>query len=111
MNFYKSAVLSPDYAPKDLVRLYQGMAFTARYLWPAFYSADLFREVPRVSVPVAFFEGRRDFIVPPSVTERYFQALEAPAGKSWVWFEKSAHWPFLEEPEKFHQMLLKVLQP
>jgi hypothetical protein len=36
--------------------------------------------------------------------------LEAPAGKSLVWFEESAHFPVVEEPGKFNQQMVRVLQ-
>jgi len=34
-----------------------------------------------------------------------------PAGKQLFWFEHFAHWPQLDEPEKFRQLMVeRVLQ-
>jgi pimeloyl-ACP methyl ester carboxylesterase len=63
--------------------------------------------VPRIPVPVYFFEGRDDRITPPICAQEYLKRLDAPQ-KELVWFERSAHFPFLTEPEKFHQALLHV---
>jgi len=47
-----------------------------------------------------FFTGRHDYTDPFELTEAYFAKLRAPR-KELVWFEDSAHFPFLEEPERF----------
>jgi pimeloyl-ACP methyl ester carboxylesterase len=64
-------------------------------------------EVPSLDVPVYFFEGRRDFTVPSACAQRYFEQLKAPR-KSLVWFEHSAHFPFLEESSRFAAELQRV---
>jgi pimeloyl-ACP methyl ester carboxylesterase len=56
--------------------------------------------VTEVGVPVAFFAGRDDYTTPSELVEEYFDLLEAPL-KRMVWFERSAHFPFFSEPEKF----------
>jgi pimeloyl-ACP methyl ester carboxylesterase len=43
------------------------------------------------------------------VVARYAAALDAPRGKSFVWFEDSAHMPYYEEPVRFREALLGVL--
>jgi pimeloyl-ACP methyl ester carboxylesterase len=61
---------------------------------------SLLEHVTSVDVPVYFFTGRFDYTTPFELIELYHDRLEAPA-KKMVWFEKSAHFPFFEEPEKF----------
>ena len=39
----------------------------------------------------------------------YVEALDAPRGKSLVWFDKSAHMPHYEEPERFRDALAFAL--
>ena len=70
-------------------------------------SLPLYESVGSLAVPVYFFEGRRDYVSPTACAERLFAALSAPS-KTWVWFDDSAHFPFLDEPEHFHQALLVV---
>jgi pimeloyl-ACP methyl ester carboxylesterase len=60
-----------------------------------------------VQVPVTFVAGRRDEITPSDLAERYLAALRAPQ-KSFVWFEASAHFPFLDEPEHFLAVMRRV---
>ena len=77
-------------------------------LAPANYF-DLRATVPRIAVPIAFFQGRHDVGTNPAVVERYAAALDAPLGKSFVWFEDSAHMPYDEEPIRFREALLRAL--
>lgn len=59
------------------------------------------RDVPSLEVPVAFFLGRNDHAVSAEVAAHYFEELDAPV-KRLVWFEESAHSPFMEEPDAFN---------
>lgn len=70
---------------------------------------DLRVEVNRIQVPIAFFQGRHDVGTNPAVVERYAAALDAPRGKSLVWFDDSAHMPYDEEPARFREQLLIAL--
>jgi pimeloyl-ACP methyl ester carboxylesterase len=65
--------------------------------------------VSRIDVPVVFFQGRHDFATPPDLVASYVDALDAPRGKSLVWFEASAHMPHYEEPARFREALLHAL--
>jgi proline iminopeptidase len=70
---------------------------------------DLRKTVPRVQVPIAFFQGRKDVGTPPEVVAGYAAGLDAPRGKSLVWFEDSAHMPYYEEPALFREALLRAV--
>jgi pimeloyl-ACP methyl ester carboxylesterase len=61
---------------------------------------NLFLKVPKIMVPVTFFLGIHDHQVPFEASVQYIDALEAPR-KDIVWFHDSAHFPYLEEPDKF----------
>jgi pimeloyl-ACP methyl ester carboxylesterase len=41
---------------------------------------------------------------------RYAAGLDAPRGKSFVWFEDSAHMPYYEEPVLFREALVRALR-
>jgi pimeloyl-ACP methyl ester carboxylesterase len=112
-KFARLTLASPAYSWGDLLRLVLGMRFSFSHLWQeAFYRTDLFKQAPKLNVPVHFFLGRHDRTVTASaaLAERYFQALDAPEGKHLIWFEDSGHWPPLEEPEKFRSALLGQLR-
>jgi len=111
-GFARRAFVSPAYSWADLCRLALGMRFSFSHLWQeAFYRIDLFKQVPRVDVPIYLFLGRHDRTVTASaaLAERYFASLDAPKGKHLIWFENSDHWPQLEEPEKFCAVLMAEL--
>jgi proline iminopeptidase len=111
-QFARWALASPAYSWGDLFRLVLGMRFSFSHLWQeAFYRTDLFKQAPKLDVPVYFFLGRHDRTVTASaaLAERYFGSLEAPKGKHLIWFENSGHWPQLEEPEKFREVLTAEL--
>ncbi len=67
--------------------------------------------VTRADVPVYFLLGRDDHVVTATVAEQYYRVLQAPRGKQRFWFEKSAHWPQSEEPEKFQQLMIERVLP
>ena len=102
MMFVRLAFRSPDYSWIDLARIPAGYAFSYEALWrEIYYDTNLFQRAPLIGTPVYLLVGRHDKVALPSTVERYFDALEAPAGKKILWFEASAHWPFIEEPAAF----------
>jgi pimeloyl-ACP methyl ester carboxylesterase len=65
-----------------------------------FGGVNLFTTIPAVGCPVYFFIGRHDHNVPSQPTQAYYEQLDAPAGKRLVWFERSAHDLFFDEPDR-----------
>ncbi len=107
----KLTFISPAYSLLDLWRFGRGAKVSFQRLWRDFFAVNLSKQVPRLEVPVYFFEGRDDHVVTTQVAAEYFKALDAPMAKSWIWFEHSAHWPQLEEPAKFqNEMIHRVLK-
>lgn len=64
-------------------------------------------EIDSLEVPVFFFLGRHDHVTPSGLAAGYFDRLQAPL-KGLVWFERSAHFPFFEEPERFRTELVRI---
>ena len=77
-------------------------------MWEETSSFDAFKEVTELQVPVYFFSGRNDYNTPLELVRRYFEVLKAPKGKQLIIFENSAHTPFMKEPEKFYQEMVRV---
>ncbi len=111
-NLLKLGLTSPDYSLGDWLKFYRGIFFSLEHMWEQINDDNhFFIEVPRIEVPVYFFLGRYDYNTPFEITERYYQALDAPAGKQIVWFENSGHMIPYEEPEKYVDTLVnKVLK-
>lgn len=86
----------------------QGMMFTLKNMIHEVEGIDLFTQVAEVKVPVYFCIGSHDYNTAFSVAEKYFQKLKAPK-KKLEWFEKSAHSPMFEEPEKFQNFIINTV--
>jgi len=110
MKFLQLAFSSPVYSWIDMVNLPLGfLSWVQEFFRQRFYDIDLFVRVPKLLVPVYFFQGRYDHLLSASVAERYFQNLEAPSGKRFIWFESSGHWPQFEQPKKYREEIQSVL--
>jgi proline iminopeptidase len=105
-----SRVLSArHYAFRERLPILAAIARTQELMLAPANDFDLRTAVPRIQVPIAFFQGRHDIGTNPEVVARYAAALDAPAGKSFLWFENSAHMPYFEEPGAFREALLNAL--
>jgi len=102
-------LLAPEYTLRDALNVRKGVTFTHKYMVYDLLSPSLplIENVPKLSVPVYFFTGRNDYTTPFSCVERYYDQLD-DSSKHLVWFDHSAHFPFLEEPRRFHLALLQV---
>lgn len=100
-------ICSPEYDILDKINYFVGLNNTFNHFYPQLYNIDLRKEYAKIDVPVYFFIGRQDINAPTSLAEDYYKCLEAPK-KKLVWFEHSAHSPWINETDKFIQELLKV---
>jgi pimeloyl-ACP methyl ester carboxylesterase len=79
-------------------------------MWEETARLNLFDLAPALEMPVLFFLGRNDHWVPPEAGLAYFEALRAPQ-KELVWFERSGHEPFVDEPAKFNAAMAELALP
>ena len=104
------AFASPQYSLLDDLDIVRGADFSSKYLWRSAYRLNLFQSAPRFDLPVFFLSGRHDYAVTATVAHRYFEAIAAPRGKQFIWFELSSHYPNFEEPEKFRKVMQRIGQ-
>ena len=102
-----SLIRSPDYSAADIVRTIRGISASQAALLPQLATTDLVRTMPRLDVPIVIAQGRLDQVAPGQAAQRFHDSLTAPS-KQLVWFERSAHTPHLEEPDKFRDLLMNV---
>ncbi len=100
-------VNSPEYTALDLFKFSNGVIYSIVLMWDEVMTYDLIEQVPRLEVPVYFLHGRHDYNTPWELAEEYYEALDAPAGKTLIWFEQSAHSPNMEEPERFARVMVE----
>jgi pimeloyl-ACP methyl ester carboxylesterase len=103
-----TGLAAPEYTFGDGLNVRRGVAFTHKYYVYDGPQLPLYESVRALNIPVFLFEGRRDYTAPTGCAARLSAAISAPS-KTWIWFDRSAHFPFLEEPEHFHQALLDVV--
>ena len=101
--YYFNGYLSLLQKGKDFSQLYVGKnpnpkAATAKSLY-------------RIDVPLYFFEGVHDHVIAcaPELVVDYCKNVLAPRAEV-VWFNHSAHYICIEEPEKFQNELIRILQ-
>lgn len=106
----KAIVSAPEYSISDVGNFMKGIMFSVDALWEPFMASDMETLGYDFHVPVFFFIGRNDYQVPAVLAFGYFQKIRAPY-KQFVWFEESAHFPMLEEAEKFAEELVNRVLP
>jgi pimeloyl-ACP methyl ester carboxylesterase len=67
---------------------------------------DFSAEVPELQIPVYFFSGKFDLTVNIDLSKSYLERLKAPI-KGFYTFDKSAHSPLYEEPDKLKEIMTK----
>jgi len=107
LTLLRTGLQAPEYTLQDALNVRKGVNFTHQHLRYDAIRGELADAVPRVDLPVYFFTGRYDLTDPFENTEEYAARLQAPS-KRVVWFEESAHFPFLEEPERFAREMDRV---
>ena len=104
---FASLVRSPDYSAADVIRTVRGISASQAALLPQLATTDLVHHMPRLEIPIVMAQGRLDQVAPGEAAQRFYDSLTAPS-KQLVWFERSAHTPHLEEPDKFRDLLMNV---
>lgn len=84
----------------------RGFRFSLEALWPEVCRLNLLERVPRLPMPAFFLLGRKDHWVPPEASMAYIEALTAPS-KEVIWFERSGHEMFVDEPDKFNAVMIE----
>lgn len=100
-----TGLAAPEYTLRDVVNVKKGVdrvnpAMTGDEL-------PLNERVPHLPLPTFFLLGRYDANTPAPLAEAYLERLQAPL-KRIVWFRHSAHFPFWEQPARFHEAMLEV---
>jgi pimeloyl-ACP methyl ester carboxylesterase len=100
----------PESSILDLPNIIHGFRFTLDAMWAEVSALNMMKLVPRLQMPLFFFLGRQDHWVPAETSVAYFEALTAPS-KKLVWFEKSGHEMFVDEPAKFNTAMAELVRP
>jgi pimeloyl-ACP methyl ester carboxylesterase len=77
------------------------------YTWVACLACDLRGQLRQLMMPSIIIAGLQDLFTPPYLARGV--AEELPVVKLEVW-EETGHFPFIEDPERFHQRLDRFIQ-
>jgi pimeloyl-ACP methyl ester carboxylesterase len=108
-EFLSILLNTPEYSIGDCISnlRMRDMKFSSRRLGDELLGVNLLQEIPELSVPVFLFAGSYDYTTPFVLVEQFYAALQAPF-KKLIWFERSAHNPDIEEPDKFQRELIAI---
>lgn len=98
-----------EYGLLDKVNYLRGILQTFNHVYPQLYGIDLRKDYPKLEVPVYFLLGKHDLNAPTSLVEDYYEKLEAPE-KEIIWFEHSGHNPWMNEPERFVEVVQQLAE-
>ncbi len=101
------ALRSPEHGLFELLFTPGKAKKVERLIFPSMLEVNFFETISRIEVPVFFFGGRHDYLVPSVLSHQYFETVHAPV-KEFLWFEKSGHLPLYEENDKFTTELKRI---
>jgi pimeloyl-ACP methyl ester carboxylesterase len=94
-----------EYTLAEKVNLWVGKSRAGiSIVWTNILATDLSEKVTELKIPVYFFEGVYDYTCSFAEAKSYFKKLNAPV-KGFYIFEKSAHSPLFEEPDKMQRII------
>ena len=98
-----SFITSPEYSLSEGVDTLnmKGFNFTMNAMFEEYKYINLSDEIHSIKVPIYFFEGKYDKAIPFEPVEEFYNSLDAENGKHFILFENSAHFPMVEEKEKY----------
>ena len=96
---------SPQYTLREKIRLWRGkLSSGVSVLWEQMLATDLTREVTELALPLYLFHGVYDYTCSYPLAREYFAGVNAPL-KGFYTFERSAHSPIFEEPDKARRIM------
>lgn len=93
-----------QYSWKERFNIPKGIYFSYDALSETTAKADAALMAPRFEVPVFIIHGSYDYQTSYKEAKRFYEKIEAPLKKIYT-FESSAHSPFIEDQERFLQIL------
>jgi pimeloyl-ACP methyl ester carboxylesterase len=99
------SLLFPEYSLSEKYFFWKAKArWGISILWKTIIATDLTTTLTELEIPAYFVSGALDMTCSYEVSKEYYKALNAPL-KGFYTFDKSAHSPLFEEPEKLCSIL------
>lgn len=81
-----------------------GSFYSYQSLGHVMATTDLVERVPTLNLPVFILQGLHDYQTTHTQAKRFYESIEAPYKKMYT-FNNSAHTPFIEEQERFYNII------
>ncbi len=104
------ALRQPEYGWLDRVGYMLGAMNTFNAVYPQLQDFDFREDALDLQVPVYFMLGRHDINSNYWLAEDYFERLQAPSKKLFM-FEDSGHGMIWQETDKFHDIMVNNVLP
>lgn len=108
LDIYMAFVTYPEYSIQDKLNALSGDPFSMNALWMQVLDLNLFNTHHTFEVPVYFLQGKHDQTTVTSLVKLYYDSIDAPT-KRYIEFEQSAHAPYLEETERYKNVVKSIL--
>lgn len=109
INFKSIAKKCKEYTENDIENISKGLDFSDTYLWTEVIKTNMMDNLIEFKVPIYFVCGKYDYITPTILIEEYCKKITAEFKKVII-LENSAHYPYIEEPDKFSQVIIDILK-
>ena len=109
INFRNIANKCEEYTKNDIENIAKGLDFSDKYLWDEIIKTRMMDKILELKVPIYFLCGKYDYITPTILIEEYYKKIVAKF-KKLIILENSAHYPYIEEPDKFSQIIIDILK-
>lgn len=103
-DYVQGFLLNREYNLLDVIRYARGIAETQDGLLREEARRPITTLVEKLSLPVYFVMGEHDYMTSTNAAKAYFDELDAP-DKSFIVYERSAHYPQFEEEERFTEWM------
>lgn len=104
-DYRRGFLFSPEYSLIDAVRLRTASAKHQTRLAMETVRRPIFTLVAELNLPVWFVMGKYDGMTAPEAAEGYLHRLGGTEAKEFLLFENSAHYPHLEEKDRFSRWM------
>jgi pimeloyl-ACP methyl ester carboxylesterase len=102
--------LAPEHTLKDRVNLVRGLMDGVHHIYPQLAFLDFEKDITKLEIPIFVVNARYDYTCVASITERWYQQLEAPV-KDLLWLENSGHNGVYTEPDVFIDYMVNTVLP
>lgn len=94
----------PLYNLKNKLDYCKGLMYSSKSLFPMVKDINLFQNSCDFKIPIYFIHGHYDYQISVALVNEYFKRIQSPK-KELIIFKESAHFPNIEEPDKFNEII------